>query len=169
VGACRATCVSSTDLRRLLKQNASSTASESSSSSSPLSHHHDLGCPFYDNHTSPKRNVLRLSSALVDFLTLNPFFLLSYRCLSFPRPPPPDTRASRFILANKRPSLALPRPFQDFLIPFTSHQPSIPYNPATVRHVARSNCPLSLPSTPIHLLAYVQSKRLSLNSHRIFT
>ena len=42
-----------------------------------------------------------------------PFFLLSSRCLSFPHPPP-DTRASRFVLAHKRPSLALPRPFQDF-------------------------------------------------------
>jgi hypothetical protein len=39
-------------------------------------------------------------------------FLLSYRCLSFPRPPS-DTRANRYTLANKRSSLARPRPEQD--------------------------------------------------------
>lgn len=93
------------------------TASESSSSSSSSLSHPSrlrLSLPRQAHPKSKRRIVLRLSSALSRWLSnFEPFFLLSYRCLSFPRPPS-VTRASRFTLANKRPSLARPRPEQDF-------------------------------------------------------
>lgn len=73
------------------------TAFESSSSSS-LSHSSRLrlSLPRQAHPKSKRRTVLRLSSALSRWLSnFEPFFLLSYRCLSFPRPPS-VTRASRF-------------------------------------------------------------------------
>lgn len=145
-----ATSVSSTGLRRLLKQKR------------PLLSlrrlclcriHHDLDCPFHVKHIQSPRGgpsfVYRLLSLSLSRWHSNfgPFFLLSYRCLSFPRPPS-VTRASRFILANKRPSRARPRPEQDFysLSRATLHR--ISYKPATAGHVACINPPLSFPSTP---------------------
>lgn len=125
-----ATSVSSTGLRRLLKQKRPLLSLRRRLRLCRI--HHGFDCPFHTTSTSEskRRTVLRLSTALSRWLSnFEPFFLLSYRCLSFPRPPS-VTRASRFTLANKRPSLARPRPEQDFysLSRATLHQ--IPYKPA---------------------------------------
>lgn len=164
-----ATSVSSTGLRRLLKQKRPLLSLRRRLRLCRI--HHGFDCPFHDKHIQSPRGrpsfVYRLLS-LAGFLTLNPFSCC--RTVASPFPAHHQLRARAVSLSPTNVLLLRGHVLSKTSTPF--HEPLCTGFHTSLRQPDTSPAPIThclFHRRPIHLLPRPQTKRHSSNSHRIFT